>query len=188
MSNPVSDYNCRLMDLNLTSDHIQDLRPFTNPIHNDAYQAYCRQIIRDPNDVDSALFAAFDAILLSKSSMLERTVGILLDAMNRIRPYLVWTIGNESPGHHPTMPSAVAEFLHTLKNSVFLWSSVVRHKKRGSLYTVLNTATLQVAEGTDLKDMDTLCVYQSMEDGTWWVRKKEEFDDGRFEYVSRLHA
>jgi hypothetical protein len=31
-------------------------------------------------------------------------------AMRRIVPYLDWTIGNESPGHHPTMPSAVAAF------------------------------------------------------------------------------
>lgn len=29
-------------------------------------------------------------------------------------PYLHWTIGAESPGHHPTMPSAVADFEATL--------------------------------------------------------------------------
>lgn len=32
------------------------------------------------------------------------------EACMRILPYLRWTISDESPGHHPTMPSAVAEF------------------------------------------------------------------------------
>jgi hypothetical protein len=32
-----------------------------------------------------------------------------------LKPYLVWTIGSESPGHHPTMPSAVAAFLGALE-------------------------------------------------------------------------
>lgn len=31
-------------------------------------------------------------------------------AARHILPYLRWTIGPESPGHHPTMPSAVAAF------------------------------------------------------------------------------
>jgi len=34
----------------------------------------------------------------------------LVEAGNRLLPYLAWTIGPESPGHHPTMPSAVAHF------------------------------------------------------------------------------
>lgn len=32
-----------------------------------------------------------------------------------LKPYLEWTVGPESPGHHPTMPSAVACFLHSLE-------------------------------------------------------------------------
>jgi hypothetical protein len=35
-------------------------------------------------------------------------------AMRYILPYLEWTIGAESPGHHPTMPSAVEAFKDTL--------------------------------------------------------------------------
>lgn len=31
-------------------------------------------------------------------------------AGQRVAPYLDWTISNESPGYHPTMPSAVAAF------------------------------------------------------------------------------
>lgn len=34
----------------------------------------------------------------------------LREAAERITPYLRWTISEESPGYHPTMPSAVAAF------------------------------------------------------------------------------
>ena len=34
----------------------------------------------------------------------------LVKAGRHILPYLRWTIGDESPGHHPTMPSAVVAF------------------------------------------------------------------------------
>lgn len=41
----------------------------------------------------------------------------LLKAMRRILPYLEWTISDESPGYHPTMPSAVAAFKDALEQS-----------------------------------------------------------------------
>lgn len=37
-------------------------------------------------------------------------------AARSIIPYLDWTISDESPGHHPTTPSAVAEFKEVFKN------------------------------------------------------------------------
>lgn len=39
-------------------------------------------------------------------------VAKLQRAARSIAPYLRWTIGRDGPGHHPTMPSAVASFLH----------------------------------------------------------------------------
>ena len=39
----------------------------------------------------------------------------LREAGRRIAPYLRWTISEESPGHHPTMPSAVSAFLAALE-------------------------------------------------------------------------
>ena len=40
-----------------------------------------------------------------------------LEAAGRyILPYLTWTIGPESPGYHPTMPSAVSAFIAVLEN------------------------------------------------------------------------
>lgn len=57
---------------------------------------------------------------------------------------------------------------------------LVRHKKRGGIYTVIGSAELQMV--TDLVDGATLTVYQS-DDGKWWARQEDEFEDGRFEEV-----
>lgn len=51
-----------------------------------------------------------DAVLVLFAKHLSSEVERLRIACRRIMPYLRWTIGPESPGHHPTMPSAVAEF------------------------------------------------------------------------------
>ena len=44
-----------------------------------------------------------------KAGERERTAA-LEKAARYIMPYLVFTIGDESPGYHPTMPSAVGAF------------------------------------------------------------------------------
>ena len=41
---------------------------------------------------------------------LQREIEGLREAADFISPYLRWTVSDESPGHHPTMPSAVAAF------------------------------------------------------------------------------
>lgn len=41
---------------------------------------------------------------------LETEIAKLRSAAQRISPYLTWTLSDESPGHHPTMPSAVGAF------------------------------------------------------------------------------
>jgi hypothetical protein len=56
----------------------------------------------------------------------------------------------------------------------------VRHKKRGTCYTVIATAELQMA--TDLVDGSFLTIYRG-DDGKWWARQEDEFEDGRFEDV-----
>lgn len=48
------------------------------------------------------------------ASSLRARVEELETAGRYIKPYLVWTVGPESPGYHPTMPSAVGAFLDTL--------------------------------------------------------------------------
>lgn len=72
-----------------------------------------------------------------------------------------------------------------------------RHVKRGSLYRLLGIGKMQAEEwvapsfGPDGPrglmrpvDMEPVAVYVSEEDGSMWVRPREEFEDGRFEAVS----
>lgn len=55
-----------------------------------------------------------------------------------------------------------------------------RHKKRDSVYMELCRAELQ--SSMPLDEGDTMVVY-SGEDGKFWTRPEDEFDDGRFERV-----
>ena len=58
----------------------------------------------------------------------------------------------------------------------------VRHKKRGSIYTVLDLAEVQASNGP-LEDYEVVVVYLG-EDGKLWVRRRPEFRDGRFEEIA----
>jgi hypothetical protein len=55
---------------------------------------------------------------------------------------------------------------------------VYRHIKRGTVYTVIGVAELQMR--ADLVDGSELILYQG-EDGKLWAREVTEFTDGRFE-------
>jgi hypothetical protein len=56
-----------------------------------------------------------------------------------------------------------------------------RHIKRGTLYTEIGRAELQIAT-LDLVDGSFLVIYRG-EDGKLWARQEDEFEDGRFEEV-----
>ena len=58
---------------------------------------------------------ASTATLQAENDRLKARVAELEEAGRNIKPYLIFTIGEESPGYHPTMPSAVAEFCVALK-------------------------------------------------------------------------
>lgn len=57
----------------------------------------------------------------------------------------------------------------------------MRHKKRGSVYTVVGQAEVQASNGP-LQEGEAVAVYRG-DDGKLWVRRVAEFEDGRFENV-----
>lgn len=71
-------------------------------------------------------------------------------------------------------------------------SATHRHKKRGSEYELIGYGKMQTEDwwdtsGYDLLepvDMKEVAIYRSLDDGSLWVRPREEFEDGRFEVLS----
>jgi hypothetical protein len=55
---------------------------------------------------------------------------------------------------------------------------VYRHRRRGTLYTVIGRANLQTDH--PLEDDEALVIYRD-KDGKLWARPVREFRDGRFE-------
>lgn len=63
--------------------------------------------------------------------------------------------------------------------------SFFNHKKRGSEYAKLFTASVQDASGKGIHEGDEVVVYMD-ESGNAWARKPAEFHDGRFELESEF--
>lgn len=67
-----------------------------------------------------------------------------------------------------------------------------RHRKRGSEYVLIGIGKMQAEDwfdayptgDADTVDMRDVAIYRSVDDGSLWVRPREEFDDGRFEALS----
>lgn len=59
-----------------------------------------------------------------------------------------------------------------------------RHQKRGSTYQVIaDDAEVQVASGVGIDEAEIVVVYRAESDGSYWVRRRPEFYDGRFELL-----
>jgi hypothetical protein len=56
-----------------------------------------------------------------------------------------------------------------------------RHRKRRTTYVVVGKAEVQAPADWPLIEGEMVIVYRSDQDGSLWVRRTSEFDDGRFE-------
>jgi hypothetical protein len=86
------------------------------------------------------------------------------------------------PEHHVDIP--IERTLRRLLVRAFKISRLIgtrwRHCRRGTEYAVLvSTAEAQCSTGP-INEGDHVTVYVD-DDGGWWVRKTDEFQDGRFE-------
>lgn len=68
-----------------------------------------------------------------------------------------------------------------------------RHKKRGTEYVLIGIGKMQAEHwmtsgyppANEYVDMREVAIYRSVDDGSLWVRPREEFEDGRFEEISK---
>ena len=115
----------------------------------------CGVYLRGEGATDSEAIAKVDADavadpLIGTLVAMRKRIDDLEKAAERILPYLRYTIGSESRGHHPTMPSAVAAFSYAVKVDAGLNERMMTAIPQ----QVASHAAKPDLEGTDLKQSD----------------------------------
>ena len=73
------------------------------------------QQANDNADLPTIAYFAGTADARDRLAALQAHADALAVDARSLKPYLDWTLSAESPGYHPTMPSAVAAFLEALR-------------------------------------------------------------------------
>lgn len=92
------------------------------------------------------------------------------------------------PNWRLTIPEEVVATALTAAQGAPKVTATHRHKKRGTEYVLIGFGKLQAEMWVDWNsepvDMREVAIYRSVDDGSLWVRPREEFEDGRFEALT----
>lgn len=122
----------------------------------------------------------------------EPIVWITPEALADIKanhPATAGAIGEfRTDGHHDDF--TVPLYASPSKRVERLEPATHRHVKRGTEYVLLGYGKMQAENWHDMSanphdfqsvDMREVAIYRSVDDGSLWVRPREEFEDGRFQ-------
>lgn len=117
---------------------------------------------------------------------IERLIVEQADRVRSVRGFGAGTRKAEAEEHLHRLRAACVTLLWVEKNEASIKAALAksapthRHIARGSLYSIVGEASLQVSTDRSIAEGEILTVYRS-EDGKLWARHEAEFRDGRFE-------
>jgi hypothetical protein len=109
-------FNPELMDHNTVRDMLIDFRSLaTELLESQAEIDQLKEL------ADKFMWQVRDTCARAEAAEariaeLEEVLDAQRQAASRLRPYIIWQLSDESPGHHPTLPSVFAAFNETFSN------------------------------------------------------------------------
>lgn len=142
---------------------------------------------KDGIDV-AAIFALLDVLDAAEAKMGEPAKPVAWTDKTGL-DFLAKGCGIDVSAERGTMGRTTA--LYTAPPAAEPAKTTHRHKKRGTEYVLIGYGKMQAENWFDLTtptltevSMHEVAIYRSVDDGTLWVRPREEFEDGRFEPLS----